>query len=183
MVTKWTGEYSYNVYGFCLENYWFWFVFSRYREALPLQLLMTYSNLVNYTLLSKTEIFFFSLWLVPPETGDRWVLSSLIRWMGKTVCLLACTGILIFWGPRMPPRQNLMAGLWHGFPGLERPLGIQSKTPEEFHHRQFGKAYVVSWPDLIYMFVENTACFKSTAKSTCTMLVWQLGISNKMYGL
>ena len=29
----------------------------------------------------------------------------------------------------------------------------------------------------------DTAFFKSTAKSTCTMLVWQWGVHDKMYGL
>ena len=85
LVTEWSGEYGYNVYGFCLEYYWFWSVFSSYREALLLKLHMTYSNLINYTSVSKLEIFFSSLRLVPLETGDSWVLSSLIRWMGKTV--------------------------------------------------------------------------------------------------
>ena len=42
LVTEWSGECGYNVYGlFCLEHYWFRSVFSRYREALPLKVLMT----------------------------------------------------------------------------------------------------------------------------------------------
>lgn len=38
---------------------------------------MTYSNLVNYTSAGKTEIFFFSLCLVPPEIRDSWFQAAL----------------------------------------------------------------------------------------------------------
>ena len=68
-------------------------MFSRYSEALLLKLVMIYNSLVNYTSMSKTEIFFFSLCLFPSNIVNSWVLSSLIKQMGKT--LLACAGILI----------------------------------------------------------------------------------------
>ena len=68
-------------------------MFSRYREALLLKLVMIYNSLVNYTSVSKTEIFFFSLCLFCSNIVNSWVLSSLIKQMGKT--LLACGGILI----------------------------------------------------------------------------------------
>ena len=41
-------------------------------------------------------------------------------------CLLPCAGILILWGPLeegSPLRWSQIEGLWHGFPGLERPIG------------------------------------------------------------
>ena len=70
------------------------------------------------------EIIFFSLFLVPPEIRNFWVLSRLI-WCSernRKDCLQVCAGILIFWGllEKKNPRQNLVASLWHGFPGLER---------------------------------------------------------------
>lgn len=61
--------------------------------------------------------------------------------------LLASGGISIFGGPleeKTLPRCSLMAGLWHGFPGLERPPGNSIETPEEFYHSQFEGAYVVN---------------------------------------
>ena len=69
-------------------------MFSRYREALLLKLVMIYNSLVNYTSVSKIEVFFFFLCLFPLNIVNCWVLSSLIRQMGKT--LLACVEILIF---------------------------------------------------------------------------------------
>ena len=39
-VAEWTGKYDYTFYGFHLEYYWVWSV-SRYREALPLKLVIT----------------------------------------------------------------------------------------------------------------------------------------------
>ena len=33
------------------------------------------------------------------------------------------------------------------FLALRGILGIQSETPGEFYHSQFGKAYVVNWPN------------------------------------
>ena len=63
-------------------------------------------------------------------------------------CLLACAEISIFWGPleeRNLLRQSLMAGLWHGFLALGGFSEIQSEIPsEEFHHHQFGEAYVAN---------------------------------------
>ena len=46
-------------------------------EILPLKLVMTYSNLVNYVHVGRIKTFFFSLQLVPPEPGDCWIPSSL----------------------------------------------------------------------------------------------------------
>ena len=60
-----------------------------------------HNNLVNYAHMSKTETFFFSLCLVLTLIEDSWVLSSLFRWMEKTV--MACAWISIFWGP---PREK-----------------------------------------------------------------------------
>ena len=44
--------------------------------------------------MGKIETFLSSLCLVPPEIGDSWILSSLVKQLGKT--LQAGAGILIF---------------------------------------------------------------------------------------
>ena len=49
---------------FHLKNYWFISVFSRYKENLPLQLIMAYNNLVNYTFVSRIEAFILFLYLL-----------------------------------------------------------------------------------------------------------------------
>lgn len=65
IATEWIGKYGWNVYGFCLEYYWLWSVFSRYRNTFSLKLLMTYSKLVNFTSVSKIERFsFLSGWFL-----------------------------------------------------------------------------------------------------------------------
>ena len=53
--------------------------FSSCKEKFPFKLNMTYSNLVNYTFVSRSETFIFSLYLLSPETGDSSVPSSFIR--------------------------------------------------------------------------------------------------------
>ena len=40
------------------------------KEKFSFKLNMTYSNLVNYTFVSRIETFIFSLYLLSPETGD-----------------------------------------------------------------------------------------------------------------
>ena len=39
---------------------------------------MTYSNLVNYTFVSRIETSIFSLYLIPPEIGNSYVPSRLV---------------------------------------------------------------------------------------------------------
>ena len=51
---KWTGEYDWNFYGFHLEHYWFWFVFSRCGEALPLKLVTV--QLTSVQLLGRVRL-------------------------------------------------------------------------------------------------------------------------------
>ena len=51
-----------------LKDYWFKSVLSKCKENFLLKLIMTYSKLVNYTFVSKIEIFIFfvSTWLILP---------------------------------------------------------------------------------------------------------------------
>ena len=46
-------------------------------------------------------------------------------------------------------RQNLMAGLWHDFLGLERPLGnFSSRLLRNYSRVSVEEVYVVSTPNL-----------------------------------
>ena len=52
------------------------------RKPFPLKLIMTDSNLVNYTFVSRLETF-FPLHLIPPEIENAYVPSSFIREIRK----------------------------------------------------------------------------------------------------
>ena len=143
--------------------HWFWSMFSRYRKALPLKLPMTYNNLVNYTFVSKMKIFFFSLcWpLQKLETPGFWAgLSGELERSFPSMCRN-----LDFGGARIPLRQNLTAGLWHGFPGLKRPLGnylrllrCSTETTLEGSSNQLTRLTLQANQSLFGVYVEN-GCF------------------------
>ena len=102
------------------------------------------SNLVNYTSMSKIELFFLSLWVVLPETGDSGS-EQLYQVSGKRH-LLPCTKNLICGDWEFPPGSIW----WPAFDLYFSPKGIQPEIPEEFHHSWFGGASVVNGQGLFY---------------------------------
>ena len=116
MFTEWTGAYGYNLYGFSLECYWFWSVFSPSHQVnCDLQ------QFDKSHLWVELKLFFsLSLSLPGPYIDLRLSCSEQPYQVSRKECFLTCTEILIFW---RTPEVNLMAGLWHCFPGLQSPLG------------------------------------------------------------
>ena len=104
--------------------------------------------------MGKIKIFWFCLYLLPPETGGT--LSNLIRWMKKD-SLVICRNLDIIgtWKKDICTvyryhRQNLKASHWHGFSGLERHSEGSMwdsywKVPVQPILKSLGTYLVVQW--------------------------------------
>ena len=112
LVTEWTSDYGCDFYGFCLECYWFWSVFSSYREAHPLKSILIYSSLVNSTCEWNWSIS-FSFLSGPSRNWKLLGSEQLYQGIGKN-CLLACAGISMFWG-LLEEKTHQGRALWHTF--------------------------------------------------------------------
>ena len=70
------------IFLFCKILLAFNLIFPDVWKTFPLKLIMTDSNLVNYTFVSRLETF-FPLYLIPPETENAYVPNSFIREIRK----------------------------------------------------------------------------------------------------
>ena len=94
-------------------------MFSRYKENLPLQLIMAYNNLVNYTFVSRIEAFILFLYLLLQRLETLRFPAALSRKLGglppNRSEISRYIGYLVKGGTHL----NLLSP-WHDSPSPER---------------------------------------------------------------